>query len=263
MPITVNCTSGAWTVPGSFGRNCWTFTPSFTREKNKASEGELSFFTLSVVFPGPKLNFAQNLLAHGHNQRVAMTTCHESGRRQQLTYGELKVAAARLQGQLLQVMGEGDVLACYMPNIAETVVAMLATSGIGGIFTSTSCDFGVQGVVDRFGQTEPKVLLTVSGYSYNGKYFDLSSRVCEIVERIPSIRQVIVVDFLEKGPTGHIPRSVNYARVMERGEQTPALLFLRDFFRPPLYPLLFRHHWQAQVHRPTAWGELYSSTLRS
>ena len=78
-----------------------------------------------------------------------------------------------MQGTLKDYIDPGDVLACYMPNIPETVISMLATTGLGGTFTSTSCDFGIEGVVDRFGQSKPRVLVSVSAYQYNGKTHSL------------------------------------------------------------------------------------------
>ena len=185
-----------WSVdfPQLFWQELLDFFPVQYTGENRACVGELTFLDYPW-FPQVKLNFAQNLLAHGQNDRVAINSQHESGPLQKITYQELRSSVAKWQGQLQQVIGQGDVVACYMPNIAETVITMLATAGLGGIFTSTSCDFGVQGVVDRFGQTEPKVLVTVPGYSYNGKYFDLSNKIAAIVNQIPSLEQVIVVDF--------------------------------------------------------------------
>jgi acetoacetyl-CoA synthetase len=96
-------------------------------------------------------------------------------------------------------MNKGDVLGAYMPNLPETVISMLATSTIGGVFTSTSCDFGVEGVIDRFSQSRPKVLVTAIGYEYGGKYFDQTAKILEIEKRLDSIEKIIIVDFLDKG----------------------------------------------------------------
>ena len=83
-----------------------------------------------------------------------------------------------------------------MPNIPETVVTMLAASSLGGVFTSTSPDFGIEGVVDRFGQSKPKVLVAAAGYTYNGKNISQIEKIKEIKKQVPSIEEVIVVDFL-------------------------------------------------------------------
>ncbi len=85
-----------------------------------------------------------------------------------------------------------------MPNSPEVVVTMLATTALGHVFTSTSCDFGLQGVVDRFSQSRPKVLVMAAGYEYNGKYFDLMDKIFELKEALPSVEKIVVVDFLGK-----------------------------------------------------------------
>ena len=223
-----------WSVrfPQLFWQEIVNFFPVIYSGENFACEGRPSFVPYSW-FPRTKLNFAQNLLAHGQGDRVAITSLHESGGREQLTYRQLRESVAKLQGQLSEVVGPGDVVACYMPNTSETIVAMLATSAMGGIFTSTSCDFGVQGVVDRFGQTEPKVLIAARGYTYNGKYFDLRDKIAEIVSRIPSLKQVIVVDFLRRGDGPAISNAVDYARIMERDERHVS--FVPMDFSSPLY----------------------------
>jgi acetoacetyl-CoA synthetase len=93
-------------------------------------------------------------------------------------------------------VGEGDRVAAFMPNMPETVVAMLATTSLGGTFTSCSPDFGVQGVLDRFGQVEPTVLFACDGYFYNGKTIDTLPRICEIVKSLPTVKQVVVVPYV-------------------------------------------------------------------
>ena len=147
-------------------------------------------------FPKVKLNFAENLLEKGKNNDPALHFFHESGADIKITYGELKQSTQALQEELKGFISKGDVLAAFMPNIPETVIAMLATAGLGGVFTSTSCDFGVEGVVDRFGQSRPKVLVAAASYQYNGKTIDLRDKISEIKNSVPSIEKVIVVDFL-------------------------------------------------------------------
>ena len=150
-------------------------------------------------FPNLKLNFAENLLKVGKEQDIALNFVHESGNNRQLTYGELRSQTQALQLSLKDTLREGDVLACYMPNIPETVISMLATTSLGGVFTSTSSDFGVNGVLDRFGQSRPKVLVAAVGYDYNGKYFDLTDKIIELESKLDSIEKIILVDFLGKG----------------------------------------------------------------
>ncbi len=150
-------------------------------------------------FPNVKLNFAENLLSKGDNSHIALNFRHESGKIKKISYSNLKEETNRVQSYLEGIgFKKQDVLACYMPNIPETVMAMLGATSLGGVFTSTSSDFGIQGVLDRFSQSKPKILVTVTGYEYNGKYFDLIDKVSEVKEKIPSIEKVIYVDFLGK-----------------------------------------------------------------
>ncbi len=150
-------------------------------------------------FPNVSLNFAENLLAKGEPQSCALHFIHESGKQSKINYSELKESVARLQNSLRGLINHGDVLACYMPNIPETVTSMLAATSLGGVFTSTSCDFGVEGVVDRFGQSRPKILVTVSSYQYNGKTHSLIPKLKEIAEKLDFIEKIVVLDFLDNG----------------------------------------------------------------
>src|SRR6185369_6784766 len=110
-------------------------------------------------------------------------------------------------------VGVGDRVAGFVPNIPEAVIAMLATASLGAIWSSCSPDFGVAGVLDRFGQIEPKVLVTVDGYRYNGKQIDLTARVQEIVGRIPSIERVVTVGRWEEFVGPHRRANTEYVRL--------------------------------------------------
>ncbi len=151
-------------------------------------------------FPGARLNFAENLLRY-RDDREALVSILETGARRSLTYGELyrKVAACaaslRAEG-----VGPGDRVAGFMPNVPETVIAMLATTSIGATWSSCSPDFGINGVLDRFGQIEPAVLFCADGYFYNGKTCDSLERVAEIAGHIPSLRRVVVSSIVSDAP---------------------------------------------------------------
>jgi acetoacetyl-CoA synthetase len=149
-------------------------------------------------FSGARLNFAENLLRF-RDDREALVQWNEHGRRGSLTYRELCDAVAQLGGALrADGVSVGDRVAGFMPNIPETVIAMLATTSIGAIWSSCSPDFGVAGVLDRFGQIRPRVLIAADGYRYNGKEIDTLARVRDVVDRIPEIHRVIVVPYLRK-----------------------------------------------------------------
>src|SRR4029077_13021824 len=151
-------------------------------------------------FPGARLNFTENLLRY-HDARAALVSWNETGRQRELSYGELRGEVARVAAAL-QAHGvrSGDRVAAFMPNMAETVIAMLATASLGAIGSSCSPDVGVAGAVDRFGQIEPRVLFTVDGYRYAGQRIDCLERVAALTERIPAIERTVVVPYLDNQP---------------------------------------------------------------
>ncbi len=158
-------------------------------------------------FAGSKLNFAAHLLRHS-GDRPAIIFCGEDGRRQELSFDQLRQSVAKISAGLRDAgIVKGDRVAGFLPNCPEAIIAMLATASIGAIWSSCSPDFGVNGVVDRFGQIEPKVLFACNGYLYNGKRIDSLPVVTGIVDKIPSIRVAVIAPFLSDAdnsmPTGN------------------------------------------------------------
>jgi acetoacetyl-CoA synthetase len=151
-------------------------------------------------FEGARLNFAENLLRY-RDHRIALSFKGEGRSTVSITYGELFQQVAGL-AQSLRDLGikPGDRVAGFMPNMIETVVAMLAATSIGAIWSSCSPDFGIKGVLDRFGQIEPRVLFTADGYFYNGKEFDSLDRISEIIKDLPSIEKIVVVPYKNLEP---------------------------------------------------------------
>jgi acetoacetyl-CoA synthetase len=151
-------------------------------------------------FSGSRLNYAENLLRY-RDEHIALYFQGEGQPLQSMTYNQLfreveKVAQAlRTQG-----VKTGDRVAGFMPNMPETVIAMLATASIGAIWSSSSPDFGIKGVLDRFSQIEPKVLFAADGYYYNGKHFDTLSKLSGILSQLPSVEKVVVVPYLHPHP---------------------------------------------------------------
>ncbi len=144
-------------------------------------------------FPEAQLNFAENLLRF-RDDRIALICYLENGDRRGLSYAKLYHEVARLAAGLKKLGVEpGDRVAGFMPNVTETVVAMLATTSLGAVWSSCSPDFGINGVLDRFGQIEPKVLFACEGYVYNGKEFDTRERVEMIAQAIDSLAHIVVV----------------------------------------------------------------------
>jgi acetoacetyl-CoA synthetase len=160
-------------------------------------------------FPEVRLNFAQNLLRF-RDDRLALVFRGEAGHARELSYAELHDQVSRLQQALKAAgVGAGDRVAGFMPNLPETVIAMLAATSLGAIWSSCSPDFGIHGVVDRFGQIAPKVLFTAASYAYGGKRHDCLERVAGVVEQIPSIERVVVVPYLDAPASlAAVPRAV-------------------------------------------------------
>ena len=151
-------------------------------------------------FPEARLNYAENLL-QDRSDGEALVFWGENKIRRRLSHAELYAEVARFQQMLVaNGIGEGDRVAGYLPSLPETLIAMLATAALGAIWSSASPDFGVQGVLDRFGQIEPKVLICVDGYWYNGKQVDCLAKNAEVVSKMPSLRKVVVVPYLDAAP---------------------------------------------------------------
>ena len=160
-------------------------------------------------FPEARLNYAENLLRR-RDEASALVFRGEDRVNAELTFAELYDRVSVLS-QALRAAGlrAGDRVAGYLPNMPEALIAMLASASIGAVWSSCSPDFGVQGVVDRFGQIAPRVLFGVDGYFFNGKRHDTLSRLAEVVARIPSVERVVVVPYTSSSPEiGAIARAV-------------------------------------------------------
>ncbi|MNO35422.1 Acetyl-coenzyme A synthetase [compost metagenome] len=167
-------------------------------------------------FPNAQLNYAQSLLTR-RDDGDALVFWGEDKVRRRLSRGELYAQVSRFrQGLEALGIGKGDRVAGVMPNMPETLVAMLATTSLGAVWSSASPDFGVQGVLDRFGQIEPKLLLCVDGYWYNGKRVDCLEKTAEVAARLPSHLRTVVVPYLEETPDiANISGGTRYADFIE------------------------------------------------
>jgi acetoacetyl-CoA synthetase len=186
-------------------------------------------------FAGAELNFAENLLRY-RDERIALSFRNEAGTTRRMSYAELYAAVARLALSLRAIgVSKGDRVAGFMPNIIETVVAMLAATSIGAVWSSCSPDFGTSGVLDRFGQIEPKVLFTVDGSYFRGEKFDCLERVNAIVRALSSIERVIVIPYTEARPhLGQIPNAIWYDDFVAEAD-SDELEFEQVPFAHPLY----------------------------
>ncbi len=186
-------------------------------------------------FPQARLNFAENLLRR-RDASDAMVFWGEDKVKGRASRAELYRAVAQTAAAL-RAMGvvKGDRVAAYLPNLPVAVVAMLATASIGAIFSSASPDFGVQGVLDRFGQIEPKVLFACDGYWYNGKNIDCLGKVSEIAARLPSLERVVIVPYVGGGDAAGIRHGVTLAEFLAPHVEELKIRFERLPFDHPLY----------------------------
>lgn len=190
-----------WSVDelDAFWSSLWDFCGVVGDRTDEVLRNKSDLFN-SEFFPGAELNYAENLLQGAQSDPVLIFR-HESGKRREITRKELLSQVSRLQQALRDLgVGKGDRVAGYLPNIPETVVAMLATTSLGAVWSSCSPDFGVNGLKDRFGQIEPKVLFTADGYTYNGKSFDSLRAMAELGAHIGSVQKIVVIPFRGEQP---------------------------------------------------------------
>ena len=195
-------------------------------------------------FPQARLNYAENLLQN-RDDGEALVFWGEDKVKRRMSRAELAREVARFQAFLIDAgVGEGDRVAGYLPNLPETLVAMLAATALGAIWSSASPDFGVQGVLDRFGQIEPKVLICVDGYWYNGKPVDCLEKNAEVVAKMPSLVKTVVVPYLAERPEiGAIANAVQWNDLpVPQGDFVPGAvnpentpIFRRVAFDHPLF----------------------------
>jgi acetoacetyl-CoA synthetase len=201
---------------------------------------DLGAFPGARWFPGARLNFAENLLRYA-DERPAFIFRGENVKSATMSYAELRVAAGRVAAALRKAgVRAGDRVAGYMPNLIETAVAMLGTTGIGAVWASCATDIGPAAAVERLGQIEPKVLFTVDGYFYKGRQFDTRGNAAEVAAAIPGLRRVVVVPYATERPDlSRIPRAVPYDEFLESsdpGPRTPDPVSFEQFpFDHPLY----------------------------
>jgi acetoacetyl-CoA synthetase len=196
-------------------------------------------------FPSVRLNFAENLLRR-RDEGAAIVFVAEGGERRELSFAELHREAAAV-AHALRAAGvqPGDRVAGFLPNLPETVVAMLGAAWIGATWSSCSPDFGVPGVLDRFGQIEPVVMIAADGYRYSGKSIDLRERVADLVAALPSVRQVVIVPFLAPdglrvpdethARSGRTAVSMTWSAWLAPHRDAPPPAFVRLPFEHPLY----------------------------
>lgn len=190
-------------------------------------------FHRNKFFKDSKLNFAENLLSK-NNDEIAIHSLKENGEHENISWEQLNINVKKLSSFFkFSDLKKGDRIAGYVPNTIETIVSFLATSKNGLIWSSCSPDFGIQGVIDRFKQIEPKILVTCDQYNYNGKKIDILNRIPAILEAIPSIKKVIVFNYDKNESSNH--EYENFYKILETSNLNEE--FEKFEFNHPVYIL--------------------------
>ena len=229
-----------WSVthPEQFWTTLWDFAGVVAEKRGERVLADANKMPGAKWFPDARLNFAENLL-RSHDTADALVFWGEDKVKGRASHAELYRAVAQTAWALRDMgVGRGDRVAAYLPNLPAAVVAMLATASIGAIFSSASPDFGVQGVLDRFGQIAPKVLFACDGYYYNGKVIDCLGKVAEIAARMPSLERVVIVPYAGSGADiAAVKHGVSLADFLAPFAGEREIRFERLPFDHPLYIL--------------------------
>ncbi|KAK2495424.1 hypothetical protein MC885_016745 [Smutsia gigantea] len=234
-----------WSVESysDFWAEFWKFSGIvFSRMYDEVVDTSKGIADVPEWFKGSRLNYAENLLQHKENDRVALYVARE-GKEEivKVTFEELRQEVA-LFAAAMRKMGvkKGDRVVGYLPNSVHAVEAMLAVASIGAIWSSTSPDFGVSGVLDRFSQIQPKLIFSVEAVVYNGKEYSHMDKLWQVVKGLPDLKKVVVIPYIasrEKIDLSMIPHSVFLDDFLAtgRGEQAPQLEFEQLPFCHPLF----------------------------
>jgi len=229
-----------WSVEdvASFWENIWDYTHVIGEGEKRSIIKDSEDIEKAHFFPKAHLNFAENLLRRRDHGTAIEFFCEDKLHRT-LTFFDLYQQVSSLT-QFLETIGvkAEDRVGCYLPNVPEAITGMLATATLGAIWSTCSPDFGVPALVDRFGQIQPKVLFITDGYFYNGKVFDVASKLPEILEKIPSIEHVILIKYAGIEVTPKVTQSVKihaYEEILKIPAK--AIVFKRFPFNHPLYIL--------------------------
>ncbi len=229
-----------WSVakPSEFWIAVWDFCGVRSAHRGSAVIGDPDRMRPGAhYFPDAKANFAENVL-RGSGPEPAIVFRNERGDNRIWSHDDLSAQAAGFAGALRDLgIRAGDRVAAYIPNVPEAIAAALGAASVGAVWSSCSPDFGVQGVLDRFGQIEPRVLVAADGYYYGGKTFDSIPKVKEALERLPTVERTIIIPYTrEAPPVDALPSSVTWDEFVapHRGDRPR---FEQLPFNHPLYIL--------------------------
>ncbi|MCS5592322.1 MAG: acetoacetate--CoA ligase [Gammaproteobacteria bacterium] len=219
-----------------FWSRLWDYCDVRASKKGSVALNNNQSMLKAEFFPEAQLNFAENLLVKGRDEDEAIVFINEDEKTIRLSYGELKGQVAALAHYLkTQGVVKGDHVAAYLPNTEKTIIAMLATTSLGAVWSSCSPDFGVPGVVDRLSQVKPKVLFATDGYLHKGKIFDMSEKNQAVLSALDSVQVSIMMPLLNNG-ANHAYTSVSLESIQQDYKDSD-LFFEQLGFNDPLYIL--------------------------
>ena len=222
-----------WSIekPEKFWDSIWDYS-NVLGEKGEILLKDKDKMPGARFFPNAKLNYTENVLKN-KNEPLAIISEREDGLKSKISTLELKDKVLKLAGWLKENgISKGDRVCAYMPNCPETIITMLATASLGAVFSSCSTDFGVAGVLDRFQQIEPKILVTVDGYLYNGKAIERHEEVHQIVQGLNTLQNVLILKYLNEN---HLKYSFAYKDFDSVYRSKPLENFTKVNFNDPLY----------------------------
>ena len=222
-----------WSIqkPEKFWDSIWNYS-NVLGEKGDILLKDKDKMPGARFFPNAKLNYTENVLKN-QNEPLAIISEREDGLKSKISTLELKDKVLKMAGWLKENgISKGDRVCAYMPNCPETIITMLATASLGAVFSSCSTDFGVAGVLDRFQQIEPKILVTVDGYLYNGKAIERHEEVHQIVQGFNTLQNVLILKYLNEN---HLKYSFSYKDFDSVYRSKPLENFAKVNFNDPLY----------------------------
>jgi len=229
-----------WSIthPDAFWAEMWEFAEIQASEKYSDVILNPDKMIGAQWFPGSRLNFAENLLRF-QDSKIAIIFRGEDTIRKTLSYGELYLEVAKVAAALKKAGVEsGDRVVGFVPNMPESIIAMLGAVSLGAVWSSCSPDFGIKGVLDRFGQTRPKILFTADGYYFKGKPIDSLERIAGIADELPSLEKIVVIPYLSAEPDCHAlgsasHKALTYGQFCEK--EVSQIEFAQLPFDHPLY----------------------------
>jgi acetoacetyl-CoA synthetase len=229
-----------WSIenPAAFWNLLWDFAEIKAVRKGDVILAHKDRMPGALWFPDARLNYAENLLRQHDNRRFAISFHSENGVTRRLSYVELYHQVSQLT-QALRDDGvkAGDRIAGVLPNLPETIIAMLATASLGAIWSSCSPDFGIPGIVDRFSQIAPKVLFVCDGYTFNGKVFDRLDQVEPLLKALPSVQKTVLIPYL-KSESFRVSNQVSlWQDYLDGFSQGHPIEFVQMAFDDPLFIL--------------------------